>query len=588
MPHRFQVDLAGVISVLSEHLYTRPDVFIRELIQNGVDAVSARRRGGDLAPDGAITVELLDGPCLLFEDNGGGLTEDEVHQFLATIGQSSKRGDFTSLRDSFIGRFGIGLLSAFMVCDEIVLLTRSRRPGSPSLEWKGRADGSYSLRRLESEQAFGTRLFIRGRAAAAHLFTAEAVRASLLYYARFLPLPVNFVHQEGSECLSSTPPWRQTAAVADRAEAARRLGAEFYGEGIIAQREIHTDSLRGWAYLVPRGSLGVRDQARVYLRGMMLGEQIPHLLPQWACFVAVILESDLLTPAASRESLHRDRSFDVAKDELARQLRAWLARLPEEEPEVFFRLVDQHNTLVKSIAAQDDEFCRLMLPHLSFETNFGRLSLKELQARCGRIHFTTDDDEFRKVAPIATAIGLGVVDAAFSYEPALLHRATLLPELKLQELKVDSLLASIHPPSAAEEGEFAAFLSLAASTLRPMSSAARLARFEPADIPVLLLEDADARARRLFRHSAENSTELFADLLSGFIEDDDQPSSTLVFNIAHPVTRRLAQHPDPEIAADLIRLLQVQSLLLGRQPVGPKELAILSHSLRLFLDLALR
>ncbi len=110
---RFQVDLSGIISVLSKHLYSTPRVAFRELLQNGVDAISARRLL-DPNHEGSINFEIIPGdssPTLVVEDNGIGLTEQEVHQFLATIGGSSKGTEKSRAQDTFIGQFGIGLLS---------------------------------------------------------------------------------------------------------------------------------------------------------------------------------------------------------------------------------------------------------------------------------------------------------------------------------------------------------------------------------------------------------------------------------------------------------------------------------------------
>ena len=108
--HRFQVDLSGIISVLSQHLYSTPAVAFRELLQNGMDAIHARRLIEE-GHEGSIVFEVVPGgeACVLIvEDNGIGLTEEEIHQFLATIGGSSKRVD--SARGEFIGQFGIGRL----------------------------------------------------------------------------------------------------------------------------------------------------------------------------------------------------------------------------------------------------------------------------------------------------------------------------------------------------------------------------------------------------------------------------------------------------------------------------------------------
>src|SRR5215831_13901686 len=190
----FQVNLGGIIELLSFHLYSGPQVYLRELLQNATDAIQARRK---LDPDfgGAINIELAEGsePTLVFEDNGIGLTEEEVHQFLATIGLSSKRDELARQREEFIGQFGIGLLSGFLVTDEIVMVTQSAKPGHPALEWRGRADGQYSLRRLEKPRSEpGTTVFLRAKPDAASRFEPDYVTHHLRSYGALLPFPIHF------------------------------------------------------------------------------------------------------------------------------------------------------------------------------------------------------------------------------------------------------------------------------------------------------------------------------------------------------------------------------------------------------------
>ncbi len=80
---------------------------------------------------------------LRIADTGIGLTEEQVHEFLATIGRSSKRDDFGFARHDFLGQFGIGLLSCFLVADEIHVETRAA--DAPTVHWIGYADGRYSI-----------------------------------------------------------------------------------------------------------------------------------------------------------------------------------------------------------------------------------------------------------------------------------------------------------------------------------------------------------------------------------------------------------------------------------------------------------
>ena len=150
---RFKVNLGGMIEILSDHLYSSPDVYIRELLQNGADAITGKRKILGEGAEGAITLEITEGERLVFTDTGQGLTEEEIHQFLAIIGESSKRElGQKDLRTDYIGRFGIGLLSCFMVSDEIRMVTKScRSEDAPVLEWRGKPDGIYTIRRLQQD-----------------------------------------------------------------------------------------------------------------------------------------------------------------------------------------------------------------------------------------------------------------------------------------------------------------------------------------------------------------------------------------------------------------------------------------------------
>jgi molecular chaperone HtpG len=107
--HAFQVDLRGLVDLLSHHLYSSPRVFVRELLQNAVDAITARRQAD---PDAPAEIRItLDEAGMSVTDSGTGLTEADAHRFLATIGHSAKRDDLAGARREFLGQFGIGLLA---------------------------------------------------------------------------------------------------------------------------------------------------------------------------------------------------------------------------------------------------------------------------------------------------------------------------------------------------------------------------------------------------------------------------------------------------------------------------------------------
>ena len=127
MREQFRVDLRGLVEVLSHHLYSSERVYLRELVQNARDAVEARRRLGD---DFEARIEIQPAwgsDPLVVRDNGVGLTGDDMRSLLSMIGGTSKRDDLVAARTNFLGQFGIGLLSCFLVADSIEVVSRSVR-----------------------------------------------------------------------------------------------------------------------------------------------------------------------------------------------------------------------------------------------------------------------------------------------------------------------------------------------------------------------------------------------------------------------------------------------------------------------------
>lgn len=209
-PHTFQVDLRGLVDLLSHHLYSSPRVYLRELLQNAVDAITARRAE---QPDAPGLVRLYaEAGTLRVEDTGVGLTESDVHSLLATIGRSSKRAEeiadgIQQVRSDFLGQFGIGLLACFVVAERIRVVSRSARtPDAAPVEWTASDDGSYTVRTLPhaARPEPGTTVHLVARAGAGEWLTPERVLGLARDFGSLLPYDVRV----GDEAVTDLPaPW---------------------------------------------------------------------------------------------------------------------------------------------------------------------------------------------------------------------------------------------------------------------------------------------------------------------------------------------------------------------------------------------
>lgn len=229
--YNFKVDLKGIIRLLSDNLYSSDHVFLRELLQNAVDAIAARKKADTEFRESRITVTYRrnkSGAKLTFADNGIGLNQEEIHTFLSVIGQSSKRSE--TVRNSFIGQFGIGLLSCFLVTNEIKVITRSITE-EKGYQWVGKSDGSYVVTEVKQKVDAGTQIHIRLTGSKAAAFSEKEIVNDLSEYGFLITTPVYFDGEEQKKIVNSNYiPWRQPFSMADDI---MKFGEEIFGEAFL-------------------------------------------------------------------------------------------------------------------------------------------------------------------------------------------------------------------------------------------------------------------------------------------------------------------------------------------------------------------
>ncbi|WP_405530308.1 HSP90 family protein [Streptomyces avidinii] len=593
-PHSFQVDLRGLVDLLSHHLYSSPRVYVRELLQNAVDAITARHA---LDPAAGIRIRLSasDGRVTI-EDSGIGLTADEAHSLLATIGRSSKRAGggsnldeqgLEATRQEFLGQFGIGLLACFVVARQIRVVTRSARdPHAAPVEWLATDDGSYTVRELphEARPEPGTTVVLEARPGAAEWAVPAKVEELARDYGSLLPYEITFDDGEGGE----PRPVTDRPAVWDRpfpTPDARRVAlaghcAQLFGFTPLdsIDLDLPVAGVRGVAYVLPEPtSPAHRAGHRVHLKGMLLTERADNLLPDWAFFVRAVLDTDTLRPTASRENLYDDETLAAVRDALGSRVRGWLAELAASDPDRLAAFLQVHHLGVKSMARHDPELLGLMLPWLPFETSDGSMSLQEFAAAHTDIHFTRTVEEFRQIAPIAAAHGLGVINAGYTYDADLLALLPAVrPELKVTELDAGAVTERLDPVPTGAELALAPFLATARTRLEPQSCDVVLRAFQPVAVPALYLDDRQARQERDRTAAVESADSLWSGILGAL--RGSAPRARLVLNHNNPLIRRIAALPDEALTAIAVESLYGQALLMSQRPLRPADSTLLNRS----------
>ncbi|MEN4448317.1 MULTISPECIES: ATP-binding protein [unclassified Mycobacterium] len=435
----FRVDLGGVISLLSKNLYSSPGVYVRELIQNAFDATLARDALSDTPTPRTITISPFgvtspDSPANEFAitDAGIGVTADQVEQFLATVGASSKRDELARSRRTYIGQFGIGLLSCFLAADEITVVSRSATGADP-IQWIGKSDGTYTVQTLADEIAVGTTVRLRPRPDMIGWTRAEQVIPLARKYAEFLPAQLSVLTNTGAQDVSR--PWRIDFGT-HRAEIVRGVPPIFGGLGVGKQFdaiEVH-DTALGLDGAVYIGATYGRSKAagrnRIYINNMLVDDADSSLLPPWAFFAWAAINSTTLEPTASRESVMNNQALALTRSKLGRAALGWLRTLADTDPQRFAEFVVENNLELRSAATQGTdsdnlELAEVVLPQLTMQTTEGALRLIDVVQRNPNVLYALSDNEFRTIASFNSG-GRIVVNAGHTLDQEVL---LLLPQV---------------------------------------------------------------------------------------------------------------------------------------------------------------
>ncbi|MGH3486907.1 MAG: HSP90 family protein [Actinopolymorphaceae bacterium] len=591
MEHAFQVDLRGVVDLLSHHLYASPRVYVRELLQNAVDAITARR-GFD--PDAPATVSIEppdvtgDG-TLRVHDSGIGLSEPEVHELLATIGRSSKRDDLGFARHEFLGQFGIGLLSCFLVADEVRVLTRAAR-GGPTVEWTGLADGRYRVAAAAQERPEpGTTVILAPRPGMATWLAGDMVSDLAVRYGDALPVEISVA---GRRVNSGVLPWEHRHSSPEaRAEALRAYAERTFGFAPfdVIELAVPEAGVTGLAFVLPMAANpAARSGHRVHLRRMLLADGVDKLLPEWAFFVRCVVDTAELRPSASREELYEDDMLDATREALGGQLRDWLVRLAATAPERLQQFLAVNHLGAKALALHDVEMLRIVDQWWPMETESGPMTLAEFRRRRSVVRYTATATEFRELAAVARAQDFGLVNGGYAYDIEIMRRLPVLdPTVEVRRLEPTELTTQFEPPDPAVVGRMGPFLALAADTLGALGCDVAPRSFDPPTLPALYLVSRAAVQAEEMRVARASADELWSEVLGSVDATGAKERPQLMLNLRNPVVRRLAEVPDAQLAGLGVRALYGQALLSGHHPLRPEDSALLNHSFLGMLEWAM-
>ncbi len=386
-PIRFKAEIAQLLDILVHSLYKERDIFLRELVSNAADALTrmqfellTNQDVLDADAELAIRIELADDgehKVLIVKDSGVGMTKDELIENLGTIAQSGAREFIQRLEKDeenpadIIGRFGVGFYSAFMVADEIRVISRSYRRRAKAAAWVSQGGESFQIEEAQKEDR-GTEIHLRLKKEAEEFSDNYSLKQIVKKYSDYVGYPIYVAGEKANQQL---PLWKKRPAEVEDEEYKR-----FYQQHTMDFEEplatIHFASdaplhVRALLFIPAnreKSVLNLRKEPGIELfsHNVLIQEYCQDLLPRWLDFIYGIVESEDLPLNVSRESIQNTRVMRQLAKSIRKRVLRELRQMATDGSEQYSKFWRQYERPLKEGLAAEPDAKDEMLPLFRF------------------------------------------------------------------------------------------------------------------------------------------------------------------------------------------------------------------------------
>lgn len=431
----FQAETKQLLDLMIHSLYTNREIFLRELISNASDALDRLRFEALTNPlllgdDSNFEIRLdpdAGAATLTISDNGIGMSREEVIANIGTIARSGtrelreriKKGDSPQILAEFIGQFGVGFYSAFMVADKVTLLTR--RAGEPgATRWESTGDGHYQISD-DQRPARGTSITLHLKSADSQAdienYTDFWVLSRIVKrYSDFVSYPIICKDQrEEIEQDESGRPRKDAAptiVVEDRilnsrkpiwtqpqSEVTPEEYADFYRHishdwsepfKILTLKAEGTVEYQALLFIPSKASNELFYHAadcglRLYAKRVMIMEQCEDLLPRYLRFIKGVVDSADLPLNISRQMLQQDRQITQIRKWVTKKVLDTLQDTQQKEADQYLKFWQQFGRALKEGISSDYDNRDRLVSLLLFESSADAEKLTTLEDYLSRM-----------------------------------------------------------------------------------------------------------------------------------------------------------------------------------------------------------
>ncbi len=384
----FETEVKQLLDLMIHSLYSNKEIFLRELISNGSDACDKLRFTA--VSDASLYEEDIElkvkisydkeARTITINDNGIGMTRDEVIENIGTIAKSGTQSFLDSITGdqkndaNLIGQFGVGFYSSFIVAEQVTLRTRKAGlKAGKGVEWTSEGKGEYEIKSIE-KPGRGTEVTLKLRKDEDELLNDWKLRSIITSYSDHIDFPVVMdkstePSEEGGETVIEEETINQASAlwIRPKTDIKAKEYKEFYKH--VAHdyedpidwshnRVEGTNEYISLLYIPARAPFDLYDREsrrgiKLYVKRVFIMEDADQLMPRYLRFVRGLIDSNDLPLNISREILQGSKIIDNIRSGSVKKVLGMLEKIAKNDPEKYQKFWAEFGRVLKEGPAED-------------------------------------------------------------------------------------------------------------------------------------------------------------------------------------------------------------------------------------------
>lgn len=594
----------NIFPIIKKWLYSDKDIFVRELISNGCDAINKYKKLVSLGEienkqdqDYKINVTIdKDNSTLIFEDNGIGMTEEEVEKYINQVAFSgaedfvNKYKDKMSEENDIIGHFGLGFYSAFMVASKVQIDTLSYKEGAQAVKWISEGQTEYELSASEDRSSRGTTITLFLADDSKEFLEEYTVRSIIDKYCSFLPVNIYLDVKDSSKekdknseneikPLNDTYPlWLKSPKDCTDEEY-----KEFYRKVFNTFDEplfwIHLNvdypfNLKGILYFpkLKNEFELIEGKVKLYNNQVFVADNIKEVIPEFLLLLKGVIDCPDLPLNVSRSFLQNDKDVSKISKHIIKKVADKLKSLYKNERDNFEKFWDDIQVFIKFGCLKDEGFYDKIKDILLFkDINSNYITLNDYLEKCkekheNKVFYVSDEEQQSQYIKLFKDYDLDAVILDSSIDN---HFISFI-EFKNQGVtfnRIDADLSDVLKDKNEEENK--------ENKTEIENLFKEYVKDKVKDYSVESLKSEDTTAIILVSEQSRRMAEMKSQFAGMDLGMNFEEEKTLVINDNSPIIKKLVSLKDDESKKDQIELICNQIVdvaLLANKELDAKEL----------------